>query len=164
MKRMRSQFWKQALGVIGGTALVITTVVSCSPNAPAESTDANVPTPQQEPIAQAPSPQEWRRMTETEVDQQWNYILNSPLGVAALNQLAIEGFISPLCSRTFYVNDAYGGFQTLLRAQCPDERGVSIALGYDEMRVVFNRFEDNIESFEVERMHAEAESEFQLPD
>jgi hypothetical protein len=79
-------------------------------------------------------------------------ILNSPLGIAALNQLAIEGFIASDCPKTFYLNEEYGGFQTLLQVKCPTARGVSIALNYEEMRVIFNRFEDNIESFEIERI------------
>lgn len=97
--------------------------------------------------------QQWRRMNAEEVSQTWEYILNSPMGIAALNQLAIEGFISPSCPKTFYVNEKYGGFQTLLRVKCPDARGVSTAVGYDEMRVIFNRFESNIESFEIERVY-----------
>lgn len=92
-------------------------------------------------------------MTPDEQANAWKYILNSPLGIAALNQLAIEGFISPTCPKTFYVNEQVGGFQTLLRVKCPDERGASIAQGYNEVRVIFNRFEDNIESFEVQRVY-----------
>lgn len=106
------------------------------------------------PITQT-IPQQWRAMTEEEVNQAWQYILNSPLGIAALNQLAIEGFISPNCPKSFYVNEETGGFQTLLQVECPSPRGTSIARGYDEIRVIFNRFEDNIESFEIERISSE---------
>jgi hypothetical protein len=77
------------------------------------------------------------------------------MGIAALNQLAIEGFISPNCPKTFYLNEKAGGFQSLLRVKCPNERGVSGARGYSEMRVIFNRFESNIESFVVERVSSE---------
>ncbi|MGB7440872.1 MAG: hypothetical protein WA919_07380 [Coleofasciculaceae cyanobacterium] len=97
--------------------------------------------------------QQWRRMTAEERSQAWEYILNSPMGVAALNQLAVEGFISPSCPKTFYLNEEFGGFQTLLRVKCPDARGVSAAVGYDEIRVIFNRFESNIENFEIERVY-----------
>jgi hypothetical protein len=69
----------------------------------------------------------------------WDYILNSPLAIAALNQLAIEGFISPICKKTFYLNEKFGGLQTLLRVKCREPQGVSTAIGYDEMRVIFNR-------------------------
>lgn len=96
---------------------------------------------------------EWRKMTEEEEEQIWNYILNSPLGIAALNQLAIEGFISPNCPKTFYISQEYGGFQTLLQIKCKEARGVSIATAYDEVRVTFNRFEDNIENFEIKRIY-----------
>jgi hypothetical protein len=105
-------------------------------------------------LSQAQS-QQWRRMTSQEQTQTWEYILSSPLGIAALNQLAIEGFISPGCPKTFYLNEKVRGFQSLLRVKCPTERGVSGAIGYSEMRVIFNRFETNIESFQVERVSSE---------
>jgi len=95
--------------------------------------------------------EEWRAATQTEEEAQWGYILDSPLGIAALNQLAIEGFISPLCSKTFYINEQYGGFQSLMKVECPDPRGASTAVGYDEVHVIFNRFESNIEGFEIQR-------------
>lgn len=107
--------------------------------------------------------QQWRRMTPKEQAQAWEYILNSPLGIAALNQLAIEGFISPVCAKTFYLNKKYQGFQTLLQVKCPDQRGVSSAISYNEMRVIFNRFESNIESFEVERVSPERTPTINLP-
>lgn len=107
--------------------------------------------------------QQWRRMTSKEQAQAWEYILNSPLGIAALNQLAIEGFISPVCAKTFYLNNKYEGFQTLLRVKCPDQRGVSSAIAYDEMRVIFNRFESSIENFEVERVDPERPPAQTLP-
>lgn len=98
---------------------------------------------------------QWRLMTEEEEAQNWEFILNSPLGIAALNQLAIEGFISPLCSKVFYTNDEFGGFQTLLQVNCDTPRGISTAVSYQEMRVIFNRFEGNIENFEIERIFLE---------
>lgn len=97
--------------------------------------------------------QQWRPMTHKEQEMAWESILNSPMGIAALNQLAIERFISPVCRKTFYVNDQTGGFQTLLQVKCPDQQGVSIAMSYDEVRVIFNRFEDSIESFEIKRVY-----------
>ncbi|MBE9179066.1 hypothetical protein IQ268_10885 [Oculatella sp. LEGE 06141] len=128
------------------------------------SLEASVATPiDPAPPVTEPS-QGWRQMTSEERSQTLTYILNSPLGVAALNQLAIEGFISPTCTKTYYTNDTYSGFQTLLRVICPTERGVSIATSYAEMRVTFNRFEDSIESFNVERVHAERSPDVTLPD
>ncbi|MEW6496821.1 MAG: hypothetical protein AB1589_30500, partial [Cyanobacteriota bacterium] len=113
-------------------------------------------------ISQAQS-QKWRRMNSQEVDRTWNYILSSPLGIAALNQLAIEEFISPTCTKNWYFN-ANTEFQSLLQVECPSPRGVSTARGYDEMRVIFNRFEDNIESFQVERVYDEDSANTNLPE
>jgi len=98
---------------------------------------------------------QWRLMTTTEEEQNWEFIINSPLGIAALNQLAIEGFISPVCNKNFYTNDEFGGFQTLLQVNCPTPRGVSNAVSYQEMRVIFSRFEQNIENFTIERIFLE---------
>lgn len=97
--------------------------------------------------------EQWRRMNIEEQQQNWDYILSSPLGIAALNQLAIEGFISPVCSKTFYVSQEYGLFKTLLQVKCPSPKGVSIAVSYQEMQIIFSRFEDNIENFEVKRIY-----------
>lgn len=127
---------------------------------PASAAEAQRRRPQPPPV----STDQWRRMTPQEEAQTWNYILNSPLGIAALNQLAIEEFISPLCPKTFYTNDRYGGFQSLLRVKCPDERGVSIAQGYNEMRVIFGRFEDNIENFEIIRVYPDRQPTIDLGD
>ncbi len=110
-------------------------------------------------LAQASEPnkplksEEWRPMTAEEETQTWQFILNSPLGIAALNQLAIEGFINPNCPKTFYASQQYGSFQTLLQVKCSSPKGISIASAYQEMRIILNRFEDNIESFEVERIY-----------
>ncbi len=107
--------------------------------------------------------QSWRPVTAAEKAQTWDLILNSPLGIAALNQLAIEGFVSPVCPKRFYLNQKYDGFQTLLQVKCPEAQGASIALGFKEIRVTFNRFEDNIESFEVERVYPDRPTKVRLP-
>lgn len=135
-----------------GLTLAIASCLGASPNL------GQNPNP---PQAQS---QQWRRMNDSEVSQQWENILNSPLGIAALNQLALEGFISFDCPKTFYINEEFGGFQTLLRVQCPTPRGLSTALAYDEMRVIFNRFESNIENFEVKRVSEEIPAEITLPE
>ena len=98
---------------------------------------------------------QWRRMTEQEEEDAWQYILNHGLGIAALNQLAIEGFISPVCPKTFYLDEHYGGFVFLLRVKCPDQRGLSSAIGYEEIRVIFSRYESTIENFDIERISSE---------
>ncbi|MEM1393326.1 MAG: hypothetical protein AAGG00_08520, partial [Cyanobacteria bacterium P01_H01_bin.150] len=84
----------------------------------------------------------WRRMNQKEEVNQIKSLINSGMGVAALNQLALEGFIGFDCKRSFYVNQRYGGFQTLMRVKCNQPKGASSAIGYDEIRVIFNRFED----------------------
>lgn len=99
--------------------------------------------------------QNWHLMTKENEELAWRYILNSPLGIAALNQLAIEGFISPKCPKTFYVNEISSGYQILLQVTCPTSRGVSIARGYKEIQVIFDRFEDNIENYQIRRIFTE---------
>lgn len=107
----------------------------------------------------------WRRMNEKESVNQIKSLIDSRMGVAALNQLALEGFIGFDCKRSFYVNERYGGFQTLMRVKCDKPKGASSAIGYDEIRVVFNRFEDNIEDFKIERVSKETGSpKIKLPD
>ena len=124
-----------------------------------------LPTAPQASLASTESTsQSWQKMTTAKKEQAWQYILNSPLGIAALNQLALEGFISPSCPKTFYTNAADDGFQFLLRVNCPTARGVSTAVSYGEMRVIFNRFEDNIENFQVERVSSEKPPATPLPD
>ncbi|MGB6297000.1 MAG: hypothetical protein WBF90_12565 [Rivularia sp. (in: cyanobacteria)] len=100
----------------------------------------------------------WRRMNEKESVNQIKSLINSRMGVAALNQLALEGFIGFDCKRSFYINERYGGFQTLMRVKCDKPKGASSAIGYDEIRVVFNRFESNIEDFKIERVSKETGS------
>jgi len=116
--------------------------------------------------SQAAQPQDkWRRMSEKEEINQIKSLINSRLGVAALNQLALEGFIGFDCKRSFYVNERYGGFQTLMRVKCNKPKGASSAIGYEEIRVVFNRFEDNIEDFKIKRVSRETGSpKIKLPD
>ncbi|MEB3357958.1 MAG: hypothetical protein VKK04_14620 [Synechococcales bacterium] len=114
--------------------------------------------------AQTDSSSQWRAMTAEETDAQWEYILQSPLGIAALNQLALEGFINPVCTKQFYTNEQTGGFQALLQVTCPEPRGASTAQGYDEMRVIFNRFESSIENFEVHRVYPDREPDISLPE
>ena len=104
-------------------------------------------------------------MNEKEEVNQIKSLIDSRMGVAALNQLALEGFIGFGCKRSFYINERYGGFQTLMRVKCNQPKGASSAIGYDEIRVVFNRFEDNIEGFEIERVSKETGSpKIKLPD
>ena len=43
----------------------------------------------------------------------------------------------------------------MLRVKCPEKRGVAAAVGSDQMRVIFNRFESNIESLEVKRINSQ---------
>lgn len=97
----------------------------------------------------------WRPASEADEALIWRFVLQSPMGVAALNQLAIEGFISPLCEKTLYTHATYESFQTLLQVQCPTPGGVSTARAYDEMRITFNRFEDTIDTFSVERVYTD---------
>ncbi len=103
--------------------------------------------------ARSALPAVWQPASEADQAQIWRFVLQSPLGVAALNQLAIEGFISPVCEKTLYTHETYESFQTLLQVQCPTRGGVSTARAYDEMRVTFNRFEDTINDFSVERIY-----------
>lgn len=127
------------------------------PEAPAEVSESETATPSEgELLASANQPSrelssEWVPATAQDEDAQWSYILNSPLGIAALNQLAIEGFISPICEKSFYINEQTGGFQSLMKVECSSPRGASSAVGYDEVHVIFSRFESNIENFEIRR-------------
>lgn len=106
----------------------------------------------------------WRKMTAQQEIDQIKSLIDSRMGVAALNQLALENFIGFDCTRTFYINEEFGGFQTLMRLKCNTPRGASSAIGYDEIRVIFNCFESNIENFEIERVSEETGSpKIQLP-
>lgn len=108
---------------------------------------------------------EWRRMTETEEIDEIRRIINQPMGVAALNLLALEGFLGFQCTRSFYFNEKFGGQQRIMRVKCDPPRGASTAIGYDEIRIIFNLFEGNIETFDVERVSEETgPPKIQLPD
>lgn len=108
---------------------------------------------------------QWRRMTESEEIEEIRSLIDSRMGVAALNQLALESFVGFGCTRSFYVNELYGRFSTLMRVKCDPPRGASTAIGYHEIRVIFSRFEDNIEGFDIERISEETGSpDFELPD
>ncbi|MGC9526779.1 MAG: hypothetical protein ACP5D7_14700 [Limnospira sp.] len=100
-------------------------------------------------IAQTSTEVVWRSLGASERQDAIDQILRSPMGVAALNQLAIEGFIAFNCEKSYYRDET--GFRLLLQVTCPTPRGISSAVGYDEMRVIYNSFEGNIEFFEVER-------------
>jgi len=100
-------------------------------------------------IAQTSTEEVWRSLNPGETRDAIDQILDSPMGIAALNQLAIEGFIAFNCEKLYYRDET--GFRLLLQVKCPTPRGVSTAVGYDEMRVIYNTFEGNIESFQVER-------------
>lgn len=102
-----------------------------------------------------PLSDEWRPATEDETAFIWRVILQSPLGIAALNQLAIEGFINPTCTKTLYAHETFETFQTLLQVECPTPGGVSTARAYDEIRVTLNRFEDTIMDFDLERIYVD---------
>jgi hypothetical protein len=96
----------------------------------------------------------WERLTAAAEQAAWAQVLSSPLGVAALNQLAVEGFIAPNCPKTLY-RDRETGFRLLLRVECPTERGVSTAVGYSQMWVEFGLFEGAIEGFQEQRYGSE---------
>lgn len=91
----------------------------------------------------------WRRLNQQETRDAIDAILGSPMGIAGLNQLAIEGFIGFDCGKSYYQD--VDGFRWLLQVNCRTPRGVSTAVGYDEIRVIFNSFEGRIESFTTER-------------
>mgnify|MGYP001800968672 FL=1 len=107
----------------------------------------------------------WKRMSESEENNEIKSLINSRMGVAALNQVALEGFVGFDCIRSYYTNEQFGPFATLMRIKCSTPRGASTAIGFDEIRVVFSRFEDNIEFFDIERVSEETGSPIiQLPD
>lgn len=107
---------------------------------------------------------QWRLMNEGEKNQEIRSLIDHKMGIAALNQLALEGFISYDCEKSFYINEPYGGFQTLLRIKCNTPTGASSAISFNEVRVIFNRFEGNIENFEIQRIGEEVDqSTFNLP-
>ncbi len=146
MRKILSVSYKKNILMLSGLGVILCITSSLLPPVKAQT-----PSPILESIKQA-NTRQWRLATDEEKAQIWQYLLNSRLGIAALNQLAIEGFISPNCPKTWYIDRESGGFITLLRVKCPEPRGASIAIGYDEIRVIFSRFEDNIEDFKIERV------------
>ncbi|MGB3642264.1 MAG: peptidoglycan-binding domain-containing protein [Rivularia sp. (in: cyanobacteria)] len=106
----------------------------------------------------------WRRMTETEEINEIKSLISSCIGVAALNQVALEGFIGHTSTRSFYLNERYAGLQTLMRVK-GGTGGPSGGIAYNEIRIIFNRFENNIINFDVERVSEETGlPNIQLPD
>ena len=98
---------------------------------------------------------QWRRMSESEEIEEIKSLINNRTAVAALNQVALENFVGYDCTRRFYVHEqSYGGY-SLMRVKCSTPRGNSAAIGYDEIRVIFNRFEGHIEGFDIERVSEE---------
>lgn len=130
------------LGLLVGGGAAISTLTQAQPSL-AQTTAAS------------PLPEVWQPASAADEAQIWRFVLQSPMGVAALNQLAIEGFISPVCEKTLYTHATYESFQTLLQVQCPTPGGISAARAYDEMRITFNRFEDTIDTFSVERVYTD---------
>ena len=129
-------YWQGFLGALLSTAIF---TASCS-EAGSETKVSQTPS-----IAQSQN-LEWQPMSEEEKQRAIDLIINRPLGIAALNQLGVEGFVGADCYRNFYT-DKETGFRILMQVKCSSPRGVSIALAYDEMRITFSRFEDNIENF-----------------
>ncbi|PSN14492.1 hypothetical protein C7293_11515 [filamentous cyanobacterium CCT1] len=144
----KQSLWQRWSGLAAGVSLLVAAVAWMP------AVDAGTAN---EGLAQAESnsalPEVWQPASAEEQEQIWRFVLQSPLGVAALNQLAIEGFISPVCEKALYTHAEYETFQTLLQVQCPTPGGVSTARAYDEMRVTFNRFEDTINDFSIERIY-----------
>ncbi|WP_414622025.1 peptidoglycan-binding domain-containing protein [Calothrix sp. CCY 0018] len=107
---------------------------------------------------------EWRRMTEAEEINEIKMIVNNRMGVAALNLLALESFLGFQCTRSFYINEKFGGNQRIMRVKCDPPRGASSAVAYEEIRIIFNLFEGQIETFDVERVIEGTEPKIKLPD
>ncbi|PSR19425.1 hypothetical protein C8255_02120 [filamentous cyanobacterium CCP3] len=146
----RQSLWQRWAGLAAGVGLLVVGA-AWMPAVDADTADSG--------LAQAESnsalPEVWQPASAEDEAQIWRFVLQSPLGVAALNQLAIEGFISPVCEKTLYSHAEYESFQTLLQVECPTPGGVSTARAYDEMRVTFNRFEDTINDFSIERIYVD---------
>ncbi len=146
---VKNIYWQGFLGTLLSMAIF---TVSCS-EAGSETKVSQTPS-----IPQSQNGQ-WQAMSEEEKQRTIDLIINRPLGIAALNQLAVEGFVGADCYRNFYT-DKETGFRILMQVKCSSPRGVSIALAYDEIRISFSKFEDNIENFTVERVSAENRDRF----
>ncbi|MBE9160272.1 hypothetical protein IQ265_26135 [Nodosilinea sp. LEGE 06152] len=146
----RQSLWQRWSGLAAGVSLLVVGV-AWMPAVDADTAGSNLAQSE----ASSALPEIWQPASAEDEALVWQFVLQSPLGVAALNQLAIEGFISPVCEKTLYTHVEYGSFQTLLQVQCPTPGGVSTARAYDEMRVTFNRFEDTINDFSVERIYVD---------
>lgn len=107
---------------------------------------------------------EWRRMTKSEETDEIQRIINHRMGVAALNLLALESFLGFQCTRSFYLNEKFGGNQRIMRVKCDPPRGASAAVAYEEIRIIFNLFEGHIEHYDVERVIEGTEPKIKLPD
>ena len=107
----------------------------------------------------------WRRMTEAEEVNEIKSLIKSLMGVAALNRIALEGFIGHNSTRSFYLNEPYTGFQTLMRVKGGTGCGPTTGVSYKEIRIIFYRFEDSITNFDVERVSEDiGPPKIQLPD
>lgn len=143
-------YWQGFLGVLVSTAVL---TGSCSV-AGSETTRANTSTDNNPSAIAQSQNSKWRPTSAEERERAIDLITNRPLGIAALNQLAIEGFVGADCNRSFYTSKETG-FEILLQVKCSSTRGISTAVGYDEIRLTFYLFEDNIENFTIERVSAE---------
>ncbi|MGG6241044.1 hypothetical protein ACQ4N7_20670 [Nodosilinea sp. AN01ver1] len=146
----RQSLWQRWSGLAAGVSLLVVGA-AWMPAVDANTAESNLTQAE----ANSALPEVWQPASAEDEEQIWRVVLQSPLGVAALNQLAIEGFISPVCEKTLYTHAEYETFQTLLQVQCPTPGGVSTARAYDEMRVTFNRFEDTINDFSIERIYVD---------
>ncbi len=138
--------------------ILVTSLIFNSPNYTAKNSSKSTiaaENNERSVILLAQSRQQWRSMTNAEKAKEIESLIDSSMGIAALNQLALEGFIGFGCNRRFYVNEQFGGAQTLMQVKCNQPKGTSTAIQYNEIRVIFNRFEGNIENFEIERVSPE---------
>ena len=99
--------------------------------------------------AQGVSERPWQPLDDRASQDFVDRLLMSPMGIAALNQLAIEGFIAYNCPKTFYRDGT--GFRVLMQVKCPTMRGVSPFVGYDEIHIIFDTFEGTVNGFSIDR-------------
>lgn len=104
----------------------------------------------------------WRKVTTSEEELEiLHKLINSRMGIAMLNQVTLEGFIGYDCERTFYRGQ--DTMDWLMRIRCSTPRGVSAALGFEEVRVVMGGFEGKIEDFEVQRLSDDEGTPSEIP-